>query len=80
MIHLRADGPVSRASIRRWLTEQVPGVTKENAETLTDDFLAHALQAGLIRVYDDMPEVYEVTKHRSANGAKSCGTGRVWSA
>ncbi len=62
MIHLRADGPVSRASIRRWLAEQVPGVTKENVATLTDEFLAHALQVGLIRVYDDMPEVYEANE------------------
>jgi hypothetical protein len=62
MIHLRADGPVSRASIRQWLAEQVPGMTKENVAALTEDFLAQAVQAGLIRVYDDMPDVYEVNE------------------
>ncbi len=62
MIHVRADGPVSRASLQRWLTEQVPGVTRENAGTLTGDFLAHALQAGLIRIYDDIPDVYEINE------------------
>jgi hypothetical protein len=62
MIHIRAEGPVSRTSIQRWLAEQVPGVSTEFAKTLTAEFLAYALQAGLIRVYDDMPEVYQANE------------------